>query len=159
MSEWWCKDKTSPYDIRPEDGPLISAAIKLGELLQTYEEATQEQKDAIAAILTFLRNLPAQAPVGLHGDFGFDFVADDETWDHGIHGSWFVSLYRGGFEIGCVPLEGLPEFAWELCPGWKNLNRMDTAGEWITQVLDPRSLLLPGKRFRIQAKTISVSDE
>lgn len=158
MSEWWCKNKTSPYDIRQDDKALIQAAIRLGELLLTYEDITSEQHDSIIEMLAFLRNLPAQARLGLHGEFGFQLLADDETWDEGHYGCWYVSVGRGMLEIFCNGRDDLPEFMWELCPAHKNLNNMTHAHDWIAQVSDPHALILPGKRLRIEASTWSVSD-
>lgn len=40
----------------------------------------------------------------------------------------------------------------------KNLNNMTHAHDWIAQVSDPHALILPGKRLRIEASTLIVSD-
>jgi len=58
------------YEIRPEDRPLINAAVQFGEWLGCQPEVTEQQQHAIAQMLAFLGNLPAPEPVGWAGEFG-----------------------------------------------------------------------------------------
>lgn len=143
-----CEDKTSPYDIRPED-----AAIGLAERLSLFEESTLEQKIAISQILAFLRNLPAPPVAGLHGEFGFRIELEGEAVDAGHLGSWCVSVCRAMFEIFSCGREGLPMLSWLLCPGHKNANTIVHADEWAAQVENPKALLMPGQRLVVEALT------
>lgn len=152
-----CKDKISLYDIRPEDGPLINAAIGLGEWLAKQPEAAESQRFAIFKVLAFLRNLPNPPPPGLHGEFGFEFYFDDESEDGNDFASWSVGVCRGMFEIFSCGLNNLPEFSWVLCPGDENSNDLKRSVYWIRQVLDPRALVPLDRQLLIEGATWDVA--
>lgn len=153
-----CEHKTSPYDIRPDDSVLIDAAIRLGEWLYSYQQTTQQQREAISLMLAFLRNLPAPPLAGLHGEFGFQFESEDETIDEGHYGSWKVCVCRSMFEMFGCGRDDLPELSWLLCPGHSNRNDMSHAAAWATQVANPMSLVQPGQRLVVEASTWSIQD-
>jgi len=153
----YCKDKTSPYDLRPEDAELFQTAIDFGERLSRHSLATIENRQAIAKMLEFLRNLPNPPPPKLHGEFGFMIVPDEG--DGGHAGSWTVSVCRALLEIFCCGRDDLPEYSWELCPGRENLNIYTNAKEWIKQIGDPDSLITPGHHLKIEASTWSIVED
>ncbi|MCX8038794.1 MAG: hypothetical protein N3D11_17435 [Candidatus Sumerlaeia bacterium] len=153
-----CEDKTSPYEIRPEDAGLINAAIALGEQLYDFPEATLQQREAISQMLTFLRRLPAPPPPELHGEFGFELQPDNDSCDGGHFGCWSVSVCRAMFEIFSCGQDDFDEFSWNLCPGHPNRNELSKADTWIKQTSNPRALMLPGQRLVIEASTWSVKD-
>ena len=141
--------------MRPEDAPLIHAAIQLGEWLYVQPGTDQLQQTAIAAMLTFLRNLPNPPPAGLHGEFGFEYQSNDES---GHSGCWTVCVCRALFEICSCGLDHITGFSWELCSGHKNMNDLTYAEKWISQVANPYKHLPPEHTFVIEASTWSVED-
>lgn len=147
-----CQDKSSPYDIRQEEGKLIRAAISLGEWLASQDEATEPQRVAIAKMLAFLRNLPDPPPLDLHGEFGFEFVHPN-----GDSCTWTVCVCRTMFEIFCCGRDDLPQLRWLLYPGEVNRNDLSKADAWISQVSDPHALAIPNHSFVIEASTWTVS--
>lgn len=130
-----CKNKTAPYDIRISDKPLIDAAMCLGERLATRPETTTAQQSAIACMLSFLDRLPSPPEPGLNVEFSVTIRPNDYDQPNAIVHVWFVSVCRGGFEIGSIytpypgddrrrdPIsESEHELSWELCPGEHNCN-------------------------------------
>lgn len=153
-----CQDKTSPYDVRPDEADLFSAAIALGERLLEHQLATS-QRSAITEMLTFLRNLPAPPPAGLNGEFGFEFRSEYDEDAGGHSGAWMISVCRGLFEIFSSGYESLTRFSWELCPGKPNRNDLTHARAWIEQVTNPYTLLPVEHHFIVEAETWVVSAE
>jgi len=153
-----CRDKSSSYDIRPEDEVLFQAAKDLGAWLSRQHEATEENRTAVARIRELLNNLPSVPLRDLHGDFGFLIMPNSEEHGWGHSGSWSVGVCRGMLEIYSCGREDLAEFAWELCPGWNNCNDLSNASEWIKQVSSPRALLIPNHHIEIDASTWDVVD-
>ncbi|MDT4825828.1 hypothetical protein FQZ97_591210 [compost metagenome] len=151
-----CQDKISPYDIRPSEAGLIGAAIGLAEWLLKHEIGGS-QRFAISEMLAFLRNLPEPPPVGLNGEFGFEFqpIPEEPGGEHA--GVWVVSVCRGMFEIISSGCEPLAEFSWELCPGQLNRNDLSHAGEWVEQVAEPYRGLPEGHRLVVEAATWAVT--
>lgn len=152
-----CKDKTSPYDIRPEEKKLIEAAIGLADWLAARSEVTGEQLNAIFEMRSFLKNLPSSPPPGFNAEIGFSFESDDDP-DQGEFGCWGVSVCRAGFEIFFFNKDDADEFEWILCPGETNRNSLKYAQAWIDQVADPVRQLPQGHRFVIEASTWSTDN-
>ena len=150
-----CKDKTSPYDLRPDEKELIEAAIGLADWLAARPDVNREQLNAIAEMRNFLRNLPAPPAPGLNGEIGYRFELTDNVPERGHFGSWCVSVCRAMFEIFHVGADDTDEFEWLLCPGETNRNSLSKAREWIEQVADPMRLLPPGQKLVIEASTWS----
>lgn len=148
----YCQDKTSPYDIRPDETAMLRAAIGLAERLLEHELA-DPQRRAITEMLTFLRNLPAPPPAGLNGEFGFEFQPDSGESDGGHAGAWVVSVSRGLFEVFSSGYEPLTGFSWVLCPGKPNQNDLTHANEWIEQVADPYGVLPERHHLVVEAVT------
>ena len=157
MSDF-CQNKTSPYDIRNEDKPLIKAAIGFADWLAARPDVTAAQIKAINEMRLFLQRLPAPPPPHLHGEFGFESHADDASLDHGHLGCWTVSVCRAMLEIFYIINEESDGFSWELCPGHVNRNDLANANDWIEQVSSPEKLLPAGQHIVIQASTWSVVD-
>lgn len=59
------------FQIKPEDEPLIQAAIGMGDWLLAHPDTTEEQKQAIVLLQDGLRHLPAIMP-GLDAAYGFE---------------------------------------------------------------------------------------
>lgn len=152
----FCQDKVSPYNLKPEEAALFKAAIGLADWLVARPDATPAQLDAIGRIRQFLQDLPKPPPLDLHGEFGFEILPDDDTWDGGHLGAWEVSVCRAMFEIYYAGNDEGPEFSWILCPGCQNHNDMTYAPDWIQRVSDPMKLLQPGQRLILQASTWNV---
>ncbi len=150
-----CQDKTSPYDIRPEDKPLIDAAINLGEWLSNQAITSDEEKSAIQKMLTFLNNLPSPPPEGLNAEFGFFFESiNPNAVSHG--GTWSVSVCRGMFEMYSVPVDEDDEFSWLLCPGIENQNSLYNSDTWIRQISNPNALAVDKHKLTLEA-SVSLS--
>ncbi len=111
-----CQDKASPYDISLAEADLFRAAIGLAEQL-LEQDVNDLQREAITAMLAFLRNLPAPPPAGFNGEFGFEFQQKSAESDGSQAGAWVVCVYRGLFELFSSGCEPLLAFSWELCPG------------------------------------------
>ena len=160
-----CEDKTSPYDIRPSDAKLIGAAKSLGHKLASISGCTEEQRNAITAMLTFLENLPAPPPPQFNAEFGFQVECESVTPETPLCRGWNVSVCRSCFEIGSFYSDAFCnddfeefefEFEWMVCPGKPNLNGDFNLVPWINQVFDPESLVSDGYRLLIDASVWKV---
>jgi len=149
-----CKDKTSQYDIRPDDLPLIKASIQLGKWIAARPEITPDELCAVNQVLDILNNLPNPPPVDFDGGFEFQILPLDELWDGGNYlGLWSVDIDHSFIEISsCFP-DDQNEFGWSLCPGESNRNNPSYAEDWIKEVSDPEKLLLPDLGIFILAET------
>lgn len=151
-----CQDKTSPYDIRPEENDLFEAAIVLGDWLADFPSAKREEIVAIREMQAFLRSLPSAPPPNFNAEYGFRIETSNDEIGH--FGSWSVSICRAMLEVCCCAHETEPEFEWVLCPGWKNDNDLRFAKDWIRQVSDPLKLIGKDQVIVIQASKWSVRD-
>jgi len=73
-----CQDKTSPYEIRPEESALFDAAIVFGDWLADFPLANREEIAAIREMQTFLRNLPSAPPPNFNAEYGFRIETSNE---------------------------------------------------------------------------------
>lgn len=154
-----CKDKTAPYDIRRADADLIDAAKGLGRWLAVQPQATDQQREALAAMISFLDNLPAPSP-GFNGDFDFEIQTEANAADGGDSGCWSVGVCRGFLEIFSTGRRrGTSNLTWTLCPGAVNANDISEISRWCAEVSDPCALLAPGDRLVINAFTWQVHEE
>jgi len=151
-----CQDKTSPYEIRPEDHDLFAAAIAFGDWLAEVPSASSSEIAAIREMQSFLRSLPSAPPPDFNAEFGFRIESNNENDDQGHFGSWSVSVCRAMLEIGCCGHDTEPEFSWLLCPGWKNDNNLQFAQDWIKQVANPLALIGKNQLLVVEASRWSV---
>jgi hypothetical protein len=149
-----CHDKTSPYEIRPEEIDLFAAAILFGDWLAELPSATYDEIAAIREMQTFLRSLPSAPPPDFNAHYGFRIETSNEEMGH--FGWWSVSVCRAMLEVTCSGHENEPQFAWLLCPGWKNNNDLRFAKDWMRQVSDPLKLIGNDQSIVIQASKWSV---
>ena len=151
-----CQDKTSPYEIRPQEKDLFAAAIVFGDWLAEFPTASHHEIAAIMEMQTFLRNLPAAPPPDFNAEYGFQIETSNEEMGH--FGSWSVSICRAMLEVICCGHETEPEFAWLLCPSWKNNNDLRFAKDWMRQVSDPLKVIGNDQSIVIQVSKWSIKD-
>ena len=150
-----CQDKTSLYEIRPEEKEIFAAAIVFGDWLAEFPSASHDEIAAIRKMQTFLRNLPSAPPPNFNADYGFRIETSNEEMGH--FGWWSVSGCRAMLEITCCGHEIESEFAWVLCPGWKNNNDLRFAKDGMRQASDPLKLIGHEQSIVIQASKWSVA--
>lgn len=136
-----CQDKTSPYNLRDADAPLLRAAASLGEWLMQQPESSEAHRQAIVDMLAFLRNLPNPPPHQFNAEFGFEVCSSSDITEGSFKYCWSVSVCRAGIEIFSIGNDAFYDFFWFLCPGCENSNDLSMAHEWIQQVADPRRLV------------------
>lgn len=88
------------YTVRPEDAPLLHAAVGLGDWILAQRGVSRRQKRAVAALQDALRSLPGTPPP-LIAEYGFH--ARWESPDgKGLYRAWRVALSPSGIEIYSV---------------------------------------------------------
>lgn len=149
------------FQIKPEDEPLIQAAIGMGDWLLAHPDTTKKQKQAIVLLQDGLRRLPTVTP-GLDAAYWFEVV----TGEHepvGLFRSWEVSLSPPGIlEIFSIytpypyPDDVQDKMQFELRfrldAGQPNHGDVFYAGEWIAEVSSPEQFLQEGVSFEIEAE-------
>jgi hypothetical protein len=155
------------FQIKPEDEPLIQAAIGMGDWLLAHPDTTEEQKQAIVLLQDGLRRLPA-VTLGLNADYGFSIISADDAVV-GLNRSWSVSLYPPyRLDIGnCYNPFPYPEgdedymalvhkmmaheLFYEIEAGKPNNIGTYYYEEWIAEVASPEPYLKQGYRLEIEA--------
>ncbi len=155
------------FQIKPEDEPLIQAAIGMGDWLLAHPDTTKEQKQAIVLLQDGLRRLPAVTP-GLNADYGFSIAATEDAVT-GIDRGWSVSLYPpcnldiGNYYTPFPYPEGEKEWMelvhemmahelfYEIQAGKSCHDGTYYYDEWITEAGSPELYLKDGARLVIDA--------
>lgn len=148
------------FQIKPEDEPLIQAAIGMGDWLLAHPDTTEDQKQAIVLLQEGLRRLPAVTP-GLDAAYGFE-IWTGEHEPVGLDRAWEVTLYPPGIlEIFSIytphpypaDIQDMTQFElmFRLEAGQPNFADVFYADEWITEVNAPEAFLQDGAGFEIDA--------
>ena len=165
------------FDLRPEDTPLLEAAIRFGDWLAAREDVTDEQRHAITSLQHVLRCLPEIAE-GVRGSYLFEAV-DRELYEFegtgtppaGVWGSWFVDYgdFRNqsngagiSLEIGSVyspypdrlqdVLAGSEhEMEFYLVAGRDNRYSPRHYEAWIAEISNLASYIRPDMRCKVEA--------
>jgi hypothetical protein len=146
------------YDIRPQDRPLVLAALELGDWILGQEGITEPQRDAVQALQSALFRLPDASPE-IAGEYGFNVRYGDDAGS--LYRAWGVSLSRAGLEIYSVYSPDPRIDLWEemtheldfwLRPGADNQHDGFYFGEWIDEVREPLRHQIAGADFQIQAE-------
>jgi len=146
------------FDIRPQDWPLITAAVGLGDWLANFKDATKEQVEAIRSLQAALRRLPEVSP-GLNAEYGFR-VWTGENELQWLAREWCVSMSRKKIEIfsNYVPYPEVDiwemmdrELEFYLGAGDQNKNSTFYYDEWIKEVSNPAAFQTEGCQFAIEA--------
>lgn len=132
------------YTLRPEDEPLLSAALGLGDWILAQNDVSRKQKKAVGALQDALRSVPGTPPP-LIAEYGFHarWAQPDGT---GLYRAWRVALSPSGIEIYSVyspdeKIEFEDKVAHELNFWQRPSHPASHDGfyyeEWIGEVADP----------------------
>lgn len=146
------------FDIRPEDWPLITAAVCLGDWLADFKGATAEQVKAIRSLQAVLRRLPEVSP-GENAEYGFKAWTGEKEPPR-LFREWCVYMNRNVVEIfsNYIPFPEVDvweqmdhELAFYLRVGDQNKNSTFYYDEWIKEVSNPDAFRKAGYYFEIEA--------
>jgi hypothetical protein len=132
------------YSLRPDDEPLLIAALGLGDWILAQSRVSRQQEKAVGAIQDALRSLPGTPPPMI-AEYGFH--ARYESLDgKGLYRAWRVALSPSGIEIYSVyspdeKIEFEEKVSHELYfwqrPSHPATNDGFYYAEWIDEVADP----------------------
>jgi hypothetical protein len=153
-------DRTEPlYTVRPEDEPLLRAAIGLGDWIVAQRGVSRKQKRAVAALQDALRSLPGTPPPMI-AEYGFHARWEPPAGD-GLYRAWRVALSPSGIEIYSVfspdeKIEFEDKVAREL-NFWQRPARPATHDgffyeQWIEEVSDPNRFRQDAALFECMAE-------
>ncbi|MGH7500608.1 MAG: hypothetical protein ACREL7_02510 [Longimicrobiales bacterium] len=146
------------YILRPDDRPLVEAAVRLGDWILEQRVSRKERK-AIEKLQHALRNIE-HAAGGFTAEYGFEARFGTEE-GAGVYRAWRVTLSPAGLEIFSVyspdrKIELVEKIARELDfwlrPGsGESTHDGHYVEQWIDEVRDPARVRAEAALFSILA--------